>query len=119
MFRKFCILILLLILATVALGAWRANIRLTAWEHSFHVAIYPIAADDFPASAGFVGEPNHDDFAEIAEWLQEQSDRHGRMVLQPVAIRVAPPLAARPPGRRRHLNGQIPECTGAGRPGKA
>lgn len=97
MFRKFRILILLLILATVGLGAWRANSRLTAWEHSIHVAIYPIAADDSPTTARFVGDLSNDDFAEIAEWLQEQSKRHGRTVLQPVAIRVAPVVEARPP----------------------
>ena len=97
MFRKFRILILLLILATVGLGAWRANSRLTAWEYTVHVAIYPIAADDSPATARFVAELDGDAFADIAQWLQEQSDRHGRSVLQPVALRVAPPLATRPP----------------------
>ena len=45
MFRKFRIL-LLLVLATVALSAWRANARLTSWEHSVHIALYPVAADD-------------------------------------------------------------------------
>ncbi len=54
MFRKIRILILLLNLATVALGTWPANSRLTAWEHTVHVAIYPIAADDSPATARFV-----------------------------------------------------------------
>lgn len=97
MFHKFRILILLLILATVALGAWRVNSRLTAWEHTIHVAIYPIAGDDSPATARFIGELSNDDFADIAQWLQEQSDAHGRTVLQPVAIRVAPPVAALPP----------------------
>ena len=97
MFRKFRILILLLILATVGLGAWRANSRLTAWEHTIHVAIYPIAADDSPATARFIGELGNDDFADIAEWMQEQSDRYGHTVLQPIAIRVAPPLAEKPP----------------------
>ena len=97
MFRKFRILILLLILATVGLGAWRANSRLTAWEHTIHVAIYPIAADDSPATARFVGQLGNDNFADIAQWLQEQSDSHGRTVLQPIAIHLAPPVAARPP----------------------
>jgi hypothetical protein len=97
MFRKFRILILLLILATVGLGAWRANSRLTAWEHTIHVAIYPIAADDSPATARFIGELSNDDFVDIAQWIQEQSDRYGRTVLQPIAIRVAPPLADKPP----------------------
>jgi hypothetical protein len=107
MFRKLRILILLLILATVGLGAWRANSRLTAWEHTIHVAIYPIAGDDSPQTAPFVAELGNDDFAEIAQWLQEQSDRYGRTVLQPIAIRVASPVAAGAaagkPARRRHV----------------
>lgn len=97
MFRKFRILLLLLVLATVGLGAWRANSRLTAWEHSVHVAIYPIAADDSPATARFVGELNNDSFAEIGEWLQEESKRHERAVLQPVMLHLAPALNEKPP----------------------
>ena len=104
MFRKFRILILLFILATVGLGAWRTNSRLMAWEHTIHVAIYPIAGDDSPQTARFVGELGNDDFAEIARWLQEQSDRYGRTVLQPVAMRVAPPVAARPPPAPRQAS---------------
>ena len=97
MFRKFRILVLLLILATVALAAWRADRRLGAWEHSIHVGVYPVAGDDSPATREFVRALETDAFAEIAEWLQEQSKRHGRTVLQPVVLRVAPPLGEQPP----------------------
>jgi len=97
MFRKFRILLLLLVLATVGLGAWRANSRLTAWEHSVHVAIYPIAADDSPATARFVGELNNDSFAAIGEWLQDESKRYQRSVLQPVMLHLAPVLNEKPP----------------------
>lgn len=97
MFRKFRILILLFILATVGLGAWRANSRLTAWENTVHVAIYPIAGDSSPASARYIADLNNESFAEIGEWLQGESNKYGKTVLQPVAIRVAPPLAEKPP----------------------
>lgn len=97
MFRKFRILILLLALATVGLGAWRANSRLTAWEHTIHVAIYPIAADDSPATARFIRELDNESFAEIAQWLQDETRRYGRSVLQPVGIRLAPAVGERPP----------------------
>jgi hypothetical protein len=97
MFRKFRILILLLILATVALAAWRAETRLAAWEHTIHVALYPVAADDSPATRDFIRSLDQDSYVEISAWLQEQSDRHGRTVLQPVAIRVAPPVGTTPP----------------------
>jgi hypothetical protein len=97
MFRKFRILILLLVLATVGLGAWRSNSRLTAWEHSIHVAIYPIAADDSPATASYVRGLNKDSFEDIAQWMQAQTEKQGQSVLQPVVLNVAPPLAETPP----------------------
>lgn len=97
MFRKFRILLLLFILATVAVGTWRAYAQLTAWEHTVHVALYPVAADDSPATRHFVAALAPDTFAAIPEWLQTQTMAHGRGVLQPVALHLAPPLAARPP----------------------
>lgn len=97
MFRKIRILLLLLVLATVALGAWRANTRLTAWEHSVHVALYPIAADDSPATARYIAQLDSESFAEIDRWLQEEARRYGKTVLQPVVIRLAPPPGSRPP----------------------
>lgn len=97
MFRKFRIFLLLLVLATVALGAWRANSRLTAWEHTVHVALYPIAADDSPTTARYIAQLDADSFAEIGQWLEDEIRGYGKTVLQPLAIRVAPPLAAVPP----------------------
>jgi len=101
MFKKFRILILLFVLATVALGAWRANSRLTAWEHTVHVAIYPVAADASPATARYVGELDAEQFAEIGQWLQAESERYGRSVLQPVSLRLAPPRKELPPAQPR------------------
>ncbi|HRP97559.1 MAG TPA: hypothetical protein PL143_15060 [Rhodocyclaceae bacterium] len=97
MSRRLRILVLLFILATVALNEWRTDVRLTSWENTVHVGIYPVAADDSPVSARFVAALDDDQFAGIAEWMQQQSDRWGRSVLQPIALRVAPPLSARPP----------------------
>ena len=97
MFRKFRILILLIILATVGLADWRSNSRLTAWEHSIHVAIYPIAGDNSPATANYIRSLNNDSFAEIAEWMQLQTKNAGNSVLQPIILNVAPPQADMPP----------------------
>lgn len=97
MFRKFRILILLIVLASVGLGAWRTSSRLTAWEHTTHVAIYPILADDSPATRAYVQTLDKDNFSDIAEWLQAQTKRYGVNILQPIAIHLAPPLAEKPP----------------------
>lgn len=78
MFRKFRILLLLLVLATVALSAWRANARLTSWEHSVHIAHYPVAADDSPTTARYVAQLGADDFAEIGEWLRPTDSAAGK-----------------------------------------
>lgn len=97
MFRKLRILILLLVLATVGLGAWRANSRLTAWEHTIYVAIYPIAADDSPATARFIASLNAESFEDIGQWLQGQTNKYGHSVLQPVGVRVGPVVGDKPP----------------------
>lgn len=97
MFRKFRILILLLILLTVAIGSWRANSRLTAWQHSIHVAIYPIAADDAAASQQFVRDLEAEHFTDISEWIQAESKRYGQAVLQPVVVHLAAPVRDKPP----------------------
>ena len=97
MFRTLRVAILLIVLATVGLGAWRSNARLTSWEHSVHVAIYPIAADNSPATASYIHSLNDDSFAEIAEWMQLQTDRTGHTVLQPLVLNIAPPLSDVPP----------------------
>lgn len=97
MFRKFRILLLLFILATVGLGAWRSNSRLTAWEHTIHVAIYPIAADDSPATASYVRGLSQESFQDIGEWMQTETNKQGLAVLQPVALNVAPVLVEQPP----------------------
>lgn len=97
MFRQFRILILLLVLAGVGLSTWRSSSRLTAWEHTVHVALYPLAADDSPATARYIAQLTPDSFADIAEWAQEESRRYGREVLQPVSVHVASPRSALPP----------------------
>lgn len=97
MFRKLRIALLLLILATVALGAWRSGARATEWKHTLHATVYPIAADASPQTRAGVARLSADDFAPIADWLQDEVRRHGREVLRPLAISVAPPVESLPP----------------------
>lgn len=97
MFRKLRILILLLILASVALASWRANSRLTAWEHTVHVAIYPVVADASPATARYVAGLTQERFDAIALWAQAEAKRYERPVLQPVMVHLAPQVKAMPP----------------------
>lgn len=56
-----------------------------------------VAADSSPATARFIGELNNESFEDIGQWLQGQSEKYGRSVLHPVAIRVAPVVSDKPP----------------------
>lgn len=97
MFRKFRLFVLLFILASVALASWRGAARLSAWHDTVEVAIYPVAGDASPVSAQYLAGLQRDAYDEIARWLQRETRRYGRDLLQPVNLRVAPPLAEAPP----------------------
>ncbi len=56
-FRTLRIAVLLVILATVAVGAWRSGARATEWKHTLHATVYPIAADASPQTRASVAEP--------------------------------------------------------------
>lgn len=97
MWRKVRIAVLLLVLATVALGAWRAQRRATSWVNTLHVTIYPINADGREATAHYIARLSPQDFAPIADWLSAEARRHGVTTLQPLAIALAPPRTSLPP----------------------
>lgn len=97
MFRALRIALLLFILATLAVGAWKSKARASAWQSTLHATIYPIAADDSAVTRRIVASLHADDFAPISEWLQNEVERHGRPLLRPLAINLAAPLESLPP----------------------
>lgn len=56
-----------------------------------------MAGDSSPTTASYIKSLDPDSFAEIAEWMQAQSRTYGKSVLHPVVVRLAPPLAEKPP----------------------
>ncbi len=97
MFRALRIALLLFILATLAVGAWKSKARASAWQSTLHATIYPIAADDSAVTRRIVASLHADDFAPTSEWLQNEVERHGRPLLRPLAINLAAPLESLPP----------------------
>lgn len=104
MFRALRIIVLLLILATVAQQAWVARARVAEWQNTVFVGLYPIAADDAPVTRRYVSALRPDSFAGIDAFFDAEAKRHGLQLWQPVSIRVAPPLAERPPLAPRNAN---------------
>jgi hypothetical protein len=104
MFRKLRIALLLFILATVALGAWRARARATDWRSSLLVAIYPIAADDSPRARDYIAGLSDASYEDIEAWIEAEARRYGIDVLRPVDISLARRVDALPPAPPRGGN---------------
>lgn len=89
--------ILVLILATVALGAWRAQRHASAWTGTLYVAIYPINADGQPQTGSYMGTLDNTDFDIMQTWFDEQARAHGIELFRPIQVHLARPVASMPP----------------------
>src|SRR5579863_7230193 len=93
------ILILLLVLLAVALSAWQERYRSTRWREPLYVAIYPIAADDSPATAAYVAALDAARFKPIDRFFMREAERYRLRAPEPVKTRLRTELHDRPPQR--------------------
>ena len=77
MFKAIRILILLLILAAVALGAWRAKTRSVEWKYTLPVNIYMVNGDGSAVSTEYMRNLTLADFKPIEAFMQEEAARYG------------------------------------------
>lgn len=97
MFRQLRILLLLLVLATVAVGAWRERARATDWQGSLQVAVYPIAADDSAITRDYIARLTDGHFEDIETWIEGEARSYGVATLRPVNITLARRVDNLPP----------------------
>ncbi|GAA5165870.1 hypothetical protein [Viridibacterium curvum] len=97
MWKKLRILILLFILATVALSAWRGQARARDWHNTVQVAIFPINGDGSTAAAKRIAGLSDDSFRDIEEFFVEQAHAHGVRETHPLRVSLQPALNSLPP----------------------
>ena len=97
MFKRLRIALLLFVLATVALGAWRGETRIKEWKNSVHVALYPMAGDASETTQRYLARLKPAQFRVIEDYLGAEAARHGLTLLKPVSIEVAPLVSEPPP----------------------
>lgn len=97
MFRTLRIVLLLFVLATVALGAWREKARATDWRGSLQVAVYPIAADGSAVARDYIAGLSDETFEDIETWFEAEAGRYGVDELRPVDLTLARRVDALPP----------------------
>ena len=96
-FRAVRIAALLLVLVLVAFTTWQDRYRSTRWVHPLFVAIYPIAADDSPATRTYVDGLDDERFKPIDRFFAREARRHGLSIDEPFRTRRRPELARQPP----------------------
>lgn len=103
MWRKFRIVILLFVLATVAHRTWLQGSQ-NDWKRSLYVAVYPINMDGSQAASSYIAGLDAEQFDEIATYYADESVRFGLSTRRPFEVRLAPKVEARPPQPARNGN---------------
>ncbi|MCX9158402.1 hypothetical protein OPU71_19955 [Niveibacterium sp. 24ML] len=97
MWKTIRIALLLLVLATVALDAWRAKHAATDWQDTLHVAVYPINADGSAAAASRIAALDREQLLPIERFLADEARRYGVATMMPVRLTLQAALTAGPP----------------------
>ena len=96
-FKLIRIVVLLSILFVIVVSAWMTEQRMAAWERPILVTIYPILADDEPATQKFVKELDPAQFEEINRFMTRESRPYGFTVTPAFRFQVARPGQELPP----------------------
>jgi hypothetical protein len=85
------IVVLLSILFVIVVGTWMTEKRMAAWERPILVTVYPIIADDEPATERFVKRIDKDTFREVNRFFEREAGPYGFTVTPAFRFQVAEP----------------------------
>jgi hypothetical protein len=97
MFRYLRIAILLTILVIVAGNQWLTGSRLSSWDRTLWVTIYPVLADPGENVLRYAENLEAESFGDINVFFAQQMTRYGVSLEKPVFIQLARPLTTLPP----------------------
>lgn len=98
-FKAVRVAVLLLILFVVAMTTWLDQYRSTRWREPLFVAIYPIAADDSPATRSYLDSLDSDSFREIDAFFAREGSRYHLRTAEPFRTRLQAEQKSLPPQR--------------------
>ena len=99
MWKKIRISILLSILTMVAWNTYFERLEATDWDDTLDVVVYPVNGDGSAKTAAYIDRLGGDDFAGIVRFMRQQAVDYEIPIDDPVGIRVADAVEARPPVR--------------------
>jgi hypothetical protein len=98
-FRQVRIFLLLGLLLVVSVTTCQDRLRSTRWRVPLFVALYPIAADDSPATHAYVAALDAERFLPIDRFFAREARRYGVSIDDPIKTRLRAELKERPPQR--------------------
>ncbi|MGB5537566.1 MAG: hypothetical protein WBN08_16885 [Thiogranum sp.] len=87
----------MLILFFVGMNTWLTQLRSTDWDESLWVVVYPVNGDNSPVTQKYIGTLSRDTFRSIESFLDDEANRYGMAISDPVTVRLAEQVADRPP----------------------
>lgn len=102
MLKAIRIFILLFILASVALGTWRARAQSIEWKHTLPLTVYPINGDGSAIAAEYLRSLTVADFKPIETFMRDEATRYSRSNKASIEIRLGSIIATQPPAPPRN-----------------
>ena len=96
-FKLMRVVILLSILFVILINTWMTEKQMAAWERPILVTIYPIAADDEPATLKYVENIDVKEFADVNRFMGKESRPYGFTVTPAFRFQLAQPSQEPPP----------------------
>ncbi|MEZ5566553.1 MAG: hypothetical protein R3F24_14080 [Gammaproteobacteria bacterium] len=97
MWRRVRIGALLVVLFVVAGGAWIDRQRTTSWEDSLWIGIFPVNADNSPATSRYIAALDQAQFASIETFFAREAGIWNVALEQPVKVILYPAVNEQPP----------------------
>lgn len=91
------IVVLLSILFVIVVGTWMTEKRMAAWERPILVTVYPIIADQEPATERFVNGLEVEAFEVVNDFLEREASAYGMNVTPAFRFQLAPLSRELPP----------------------
>ena len=96
-FKLMRVVMLLSILFVIVVGTWMTEQRMAAWERPILVTVYPIVADDEPATARFARNIDERSFDAVNRFFEREARPYGFTVTPAFRFQLAAPRSELPP----------------------
>jgi hypothetical protein len=97
MWRILRISVLLFVLAVAVYSTLYDRLSTTDWDQTLWVGVFPVAADDSPATRAYLDRLGAARVAEIEQFLNREARRHGVHIARPVRIELYAEVREHPP----------------------